>query len=171
MPARPLFNYEKIVRAYKVFGSTRKVADLVGCSNYTVCMVVRKAGVKPTEQGLTERNRWKFGKPPGVVAKWHAAHPDVQMPLKPSAIERLVGCTRADAYHYLEWRRNRFKKKVFSLPSLQPYLGEEYSITLDKKHFRVIFTLRASAKTVILYEDELDALLLRLTSSSGNPSR
>lgn len=171
MPARPLFNYEKIVRAYSVFPSTRKVAKLVGCSNYTVCMVIRKAGVTPTEQGLTAKNRWRFGRAPGIVAKWHAAHGDVEMPLRPAAIEKLVGCTRADAYHYLEWRRKRFFKKVAALPDLRPFLGEAYTTKADKKHFRVVFTLLASARTLVLYEDELESILSRLISKSPVPSR
>ena len=170
MPARPLFNYDKIVKAYKVFGSTRRVARLIGCSNFTVCMVARKAGLKPTASGLTEENRWHFGKSPGVVAKWSKAHPDVIMPTRPTTIEKLVECTRQDAYHYLEWRRKHFTKKVGKLPDLSSYLGEQYTISLDKKHFRLTITLLSTKRTIVLYEGELDVILSRLTTPSSEVS-
>jgi hypothetical protein len=164
MPAHPLFDYGKIVKAYKVFGSTRKAAKAIGCSNYTVCMVVRAAGLRPTEQGLTAANRWRGGRGPGTVAKWSRAHPDVIIPLRAAAIEKLIGCPRKDAYHYLEWRRKYFMKKVMRLPNLQPYLNEEYSIYVNKKKLHVVITPRTTKKLIVLNEDELESLLGRLTS-------
>jgi hypothetical protein len=163
MPAYPLFNYEKIAKAYKVFGSTRHVAKLIGCSNFTVAMAIRKLGVKASAQGLTPENRWKNGKPPGTVAKWSEAHPEVDIPLKPKAIENLVGCTRKDAYHYLEWRRKYFSKKIDKLPDLRPYLGEAYTLKRDMKNFRIILELTASKRRLSLYERELESVLARLT--------
>ena len=158
MPARPLFNYDKIAKAYKVFGSTRKVARIIGCSNFTVSVVARRYGLTMSLPGTHDTRGMT-----GTVARWMKAHPEVKVPLTPRGIESVVGCRRADAYHYLERKRFFFKKKAGRLPDLASLLGEPYALSLDNKHFRVVLTLSASKRTVILYEDELDAILLRLS--------
>lgn len=165
MPAYPLFDYNKIAKAYKVFGSTRKVARIIGCSNYTVCMVARKYGLKPTATGFTPENSWHGGMT-GLVNRWAKKHPDVVIPLKPKEIEKVVGCRRSDAYHYLEGRRRTFMMKLSRLPDLSKFLAEPYTLLPDKKHFRLKILLTSSKRTIILYEDELDAILERLTAKT-----
>lgn len=167
MPAYPLYDYNKIAKAYGVFNSTWRVARILGCSQFTVRFALKRLGVPRSAPGFTPENRNRKGRGPGAVARWLRDHEDVVMPLRPRAIAKLTGLGIQDAYHYLEWRRGAFKKKVAKLPGMSQYLGEPVELRIDKKHFILVVYLPESKRFISLHEEEIDEILLRLEAKKS----
>jgi hypothetical protein len=172
MPALPLYDYNKIAKAYAVFNSTWRVARILGCSQFTVRFALKRLGIPHSAPGFTTERRNRKGRGPGAVARWHRDHENVVMPLRPRAIAKLTGHSIQDAYHYLEWRRGAFRKKVARLPALDRFLGEPVELRPNAKNFLLMVYLPASKRFISLHEDEIDEILARLTAPSvSNPNR
>lgn len=113
---------EKILRAYQVHKSTRKVAKLLGCSNATVWKVLKSSGVPVRKSGIPADARWNKGRR-GSVAIWVSSHPNVVLPPTAKEIMSLTSCTKGAVYAYLKTQRKLFKRlceEVRAIPEIPP---------------------------------------------------
>lgn len=100
---------DRIVRAYQVNKSIRKVAALVKVSYGTVHNVLEERGVLLPWSGFTRVNRWRGGNR-GAVARWIEHHQDVVLPPNTRDLARLTGLTIKDAHSWKVARWNKMKR-------------------------------------------------------------
>lgn len=103
----------KIIAAYKLNKSTRKVAELLKIAPRTVAMVVREnaKGLLLPVGGAHGRGKGLRGKRMGSFAKWVLDHPDTRLPRDLGAIARMSGCTR-DSVKCFMYRQRRQGKAI-----------------------------------------------------------
>lgn len=97
---------QKILRAYQVYKSIRKVTKLTGFSYGTVHAVLKERKALLPWSGFDRVERWKGGNR-GVVSRWIDYHPGVVLPTSVREISKITGCKNSDVH---SWKVARWKK-------------------------------------------------------------
>jgi hypothetical protein len=97
---------DKIVRAYQVHKSIRKVSKLLRLSYGTIRNVLKERNALLPWSGFDRVKRWQGGNR-GVVTRWIERHPTVVLPRKTRDLARLIGCSLDDAH---SWKVARWSK-------------------------------------------------------------
>ena len=108
---RDLF-VEKVWKAYKVFGSCRKAASVLGISYQTVRRILKAGGYKLKAPGGYHLKGKKV--PPfhyGCLASWLRANPGVRLPRSPLEVSKITGCSLNSVKSYV-YRRRRTERKA-----------------------------------------------------------
>jgi hypothetical protein len=96
----------RIVKAYSVYKSIRKVSRITSLSYGSVHAILKEAGILLPWSGFDRVNRWKGGNR-GVVTRWIELHPSVVLPTKTREIARIIGCKTEDVH---SWKVARWAK-------------------------------------------------------------
>lgn len=117
----------KIVSAYRLHLSTRKVAKLLGLSARTVASVIRSynASILLPPGGASMKGKPSPHGMNGSFARYVRAHPDVRFPRSVSAIVEMTGCT-PDAIKCFLYRLRKSGKNI-------PYLKRKSKSKSSKK--------------------------------------
>jgi hypothetical protein len=98
----------RVVKAYQIFKSIRKVSEIIGISYGSVHAILKEAKALRPWSGFNTIKRWKGGNR-GPVTRWLEAHPGVVLPKKNKEIARLIGCSTANVHSWKEGRWYKMK--------------------------------------------------------------
>ncbi len=111
---------EKILAAYRHFGSLRKAGKACGISKDTVHQIVRDHHIELPTAALPRKVAYGPARAYSKLAKWHKEHAkDKDLPLSLSAIAALAGVSPNVAKCYFQRRREAARKILNSLPDLR----------------------------------------------------
>lgn len=114
------YSVEKIIAAYKHFGSLRKAAARCGVSKDTVEAVVKRHGIAKPSASLSHEVPYHRVFHYSELAKWHAAHADDPgLPGNLTDFAKLAGVQFNTAKCYFYRRRVKARKLLGSLPVLK----------------------------------------------------
>lgn len=111
---------EKVILAYKHFGSLRPVARVCGISKDTVKAVIRRYNVVPVVAMLPAKASYNPRNRYSAFAKWHKAHAeDENLPHGRAELAALAGVNVNVIKCYFYRRRKEARKILHSLPDLR----------------------------------------------------
>ncbi len=114
------YSIEKIIAAYKHFGSLRKAAARCGVSKDTVDEVVKRAGITRPSASLTREVAYHPKFHYSTLAKWHLAHAeDLDLPQNLTSLAKLAGVDFNTAKCYFYRRRVKAREILKALPDLR----------------------------------------------------
>jgi hypothetical protein len=118
---------EKVIAAYKHFGSLRKAADVCDISKDTVKNVILRFKVPTLAADLPHKASYNPRTHYSDFAKWHKAHAeDEGLPYTVAGLAKLSGVNANVVKCYFYRRRREARKILESLPDLR-----KLDITLD----------------------------------------
>lgn len=102
---------QKVLRAYQVHKSIRKVSTLTGLSYGSVQKILKDRKALLPWDGFKRVKRWRGGNR-GPVARWIERHPSVVLPTSSKEIARITSCPIKDAQSWKVARWKRLKRVV-----------------------------------------------------------
>jgi hypothetical protein len=127
---------DKVITAYKHFGSLRKAAAVCKVSKDTVRNVLRRFHIAAPIASLPAKASYNPRNAYSVFAKWHKAHAnDMGLPYSRSALAALAGVTPNTVKCYFQRRRAAARKILLSLPDLR-----DLELTLEDLEGKVFRT-------------------------------
>jgi len=118
---------EKVIAAYRHFGSLRKTAAVCGISKDTVAEVLRRQGISQVPAALPKRPSYSPISHYSDFALWHKEHAgDEGLPQSVSGLAKLSGVNANIVKCYFYRRRQEARKILKALPDLR-----KLSITLE----------------------------------------
>jgi len=111
---------DKVIAAYKHFGSLRKAAAVCHISKDTVKAVLRRYNVEGVSASLPKKASYNPRTHYSTFAKWHQAHvDDPGLPYSRSELAKLAGVSVEVVHCYFYRRRKDARKLLASLPDLR----------------------------------------------------
>jgi len=150
----------RIVRAYQVHKSIRKVAKILGVSYGTIHAILKERKALQPWSGFNKIDRWKGGNR-GPVTRWIQKHPDVVLSSSIEEIASLVGCEPrfARSWKVARWEKmKRIAKKLvpkkiikkMSYDQLKIFLVDGSALTAEE-----LFSLQEKAKLKKLRDEKI----------------
>jgi hypothetical protein len=99
----------RILRAYQVHKSIRKVSRIFGLSFGTIHQVLKEKKALLPWDGFKRVVRSRSGRR-GPVTKWIEKHPGIVMPSNVRDVVKLTGCASKDAHSWKVARWNKLKR-------------------------------------------------------------
>jgi hypothetical protein len=96
----------RVIKAYQIFKSIRKVSEIIGISYGSVHAILKEANALRPWSGFETIQRWKGGNR-GPVTRWIEAHPEVVLPKKRREIAKLIGCSVQEVQN---WKMGKWNK-------------------------------------------------------------
>ena len=111
---------EKVIAAYKHFGSLREAGRVCHIHKDTVKLVLERYGVKPASASIPKKASYNPRTHYSDFAKWHKAHAnDPDLPHSLSEFASLSGANPNVVKCYFYRRRKEARKLLASLPDLR----------------------------------------------------
>jgi len=104
-------NDNKVLKAYQVYRSIRKVAALMGCSYGSIQAVLKRHNATLPPDGFARVKHWTGGNP-GPVTMWFTDHPNVALPSTTREIALVTGCSPEEINSWRTARRSKFLQMV-----------------------------------------------------------
>lgn len=115
----------RIVKAYQVYKSIRKVAKILGLSYGSVHAVLKSRKALLPWSGFARVKRWRGGNR-GIVTRWLERHPGTVLPPTLREIAKLVGCEVKDVHSWKTARWAKMKRLARKFVSKKIVKGWDY---------------------------------------------
>lgn len=158
------FGYDKIIKAYKMHGTLRKTAEILGVSHVALLLFFRKHEIKTKNRSEAMRIAHRDSPHTSTFAKFLKENQGIMLPRNYTKLMQLSGCNKNTITCYLYRRRWKVKNILKNLPNLKSVnacivdeLGNMYN-TMDFSSYEYLidkFTMKVKIFALLKGKEQI----------------